>query len=157
MSTWRQEIHDRYYLLWSEFAGTLGVLQGETGFPPMPGFSLDRPERHTLAIMLPSTVLTATVDAIWWVTLFPTAAESTTVVVCHAFPEGVRALPDYDAIAERYFRRFDLVNVEDNEIVERQHRGLMQSLRQPGPYAPQEMLVHAFSRYVVDAVAPVRV
>lgn len=154
MSTWRQEVHEGYYLLWSDFAGTLGVLQGEKGFPPMPGFSLDRPERHLLATLLPNTVLTATIDAIWWVTIYPMEPEKTMVSVNHAFPAEAHALPDYDTIAERYFRRFDIVNIEDNEIVERQHRGLMQSRRRPGPYAPQEELVHAFSRYVADAVAP---
>ncbi len=152
MSTWHEEIHPSYYLLWTEFAGTLGVLKGETGFPAMPGLSLDRPERHTLAVLPPSTVLTASVDAIWWVTLLPVSAEETVVVVRHAFPAGTETRPDFEEVAERYYRRFDIVNVEDNEIVEIQHRGIVQALRRPGPFAPQETLVHAFSSYVTERV-----
>lgn len=154
MSIWESEVRDGYYLLWAEFAGTLGVLKDEKGFPPIPGLHLDRPERHTLAIMLPNTVLSLTVDAMWWVTLLPIDAERTEVIVNHAFPKDVRSLPDYETIAERYFRRFDIVNKEDNEIVEIQHRGILQALREPGPYAPKEQLLHAFARYVADAVAP---
>jgi len=154
MSIWESEVRDGYYLLWADFAGTLGVLKGENGFPPIPGLRLDQTERHTLAIMLPNTVVSLTVDAMWWVTLMPIDAERTEVIVCHAFQESARALADYEEIAERYFKRFDLVNKEDNDIVEIQHRGILQSLRRPGPYAPKENLLHAFAQYVTDTVAP---
>lgn len=154
MGLWQQEIFSTFYLLWAEFAGTLGVLQGEEGFPPIEGFRHDRPERHSLAMMLPNTVVTASIDAMWYVTLWPVGPQKTIVVVRHAFPKDLRMRSDFATIAERYYRRFDLVNKEDNAIVELQHRGIVQPMRIPGPFAPQEALVHAFANYIVSAVTP---
>lgn len=149
MSAWQCEPHEHFYLQWAEFAGTLGVLKGEEGFPPMPGFSLDQPARHILVTLLPNTVLTMTVDAIWWITLLPLDVNTSTLVVNHAFPVGTRERPDYEAIAERYFRRFDVVSQEDIEITEIQQRGITHGRRIPGLYQEQERLVHAFAGYVL--------
>lgn len=152
MSAWHNEPHDNFYLQWAEFAGTLGVLQGETGFPPMAGFSLDRPERHTLATLLPNTVLTMTIDACWWITLLPLDVNTSTLIVNHAFPEGTTQHPQYEEISERYFKRFDIVSQEDIDITEIQQRGITHGRRIPGLYQEQERLVHAFSHYVLGKV-----
>ena len=152
MSAWHTEPRENFFLQWAEFPGTLGVLQGETGFDPMEGFDLEKPARHLLTTLLPNTVLTMTVDAIWWITLLPLDVNTSTLVVNHAFPEGTEKHPDFDAIAERYFRRFDIVSQEDIEITEIQQRGITHGRRIPGLYQEQERLVHAFSHYVLNRV-----
>lgn len=152
MSAWHSEPYDNFYLQWAEFPGTLGVLQGEKGFDPMEGFSRDVPARHQLATLLPNTVLTMTVDAIWWITLLPLDVNTSTLIVNHAFPEGTNQRDDYEEVAERYFRRFDVVSQEDIEITEIQQRGITYGRRIPGLYQEQERLVHAFSHYVLSKV-----
>lgn len=153
LGTWHTEVHDGFFVLYGLFPGTLGVLKGESGFPPIPGMSLDKVERHDLAILLPNTILTCTVDAMWWVTVMPISAEESTVLVNHAFPKTTMEREDFATVAKKYYDRFDLVNEEDNKIVEVQHRGFRQAARRPGPYAPQEELVHALAKYVVEHAA----
>lgn len=152
LSVWHTEVRERYFLLYGLFAGTLGVLKGEQGFPPMKGFSLDKVERHDLAVLLPNTIISCTVDACWWTTVMPIGPESTRIIVNHAFPKDVLMRDDFDVVAKRYYDRYDLVNVEDNNIVEVQHQGFQQQSRVPGPYAPPEELVHALAKYVVESV-----
>lgn len=152
MQVWHYEVREHYYSLYGLFPGTMGVLKGERCFPPIEGLGEKEVERHDLAILLPNTVITATVDSIWWVTATPRGPGRTFVMVNHAFPRKTTERADFAEIAQNYYDRFDMVNVEDNEICELQQVGLTQRARRPGRYSDHEELVGAFAAYVTERV-----
>jgi choline monooxygenase len=48
-NAWRFDANDgSYIILYGLFPGSLSLLRGDTGFPPIQGMSLDREERHDL-------------------------------------------------------------------------------------------------------------
>jgi len=152
MQVWQYAVRERYYNIYAYFPGTMGVLKGERSFPPIEGLGEQEVERHDLAILLPNTVITATVDSLWWVTASPRGPNRTFVMVNHAFPRKTVERADFAEIAQGYYDRFDMVNVEDNDICELQQIGITQRARRPGRYSDHEELVGAFAAYVTEQV-----
>ena len=154
--TWTIESPDppagNYLNLYGTFPGSLGLLAGQAGFPPMAGLGQGNVERHDLPWVLPNNHFLCTADTFWWLTMFPEGPGQTRIEVNSSFPEETVAREDFAEIAERYYERLRVTNGEDNVIAETQQRGLAQRLYRPGRYTEHEVLVHAFVNHVVNRV-----
>ena len=62
------------------------------------------------------------------------------------------ARPDFDDIAERYYRRLDVILPEDNEAVEVQQTGLNVPVQAASRFTHMETLCHAFDNWIVDRI-----
>ena len=154
MDVWTsEEAHGSYLMLYGMFPDTLGLLKGDTGFPPIEGLGQGETERHDLPWVLPNTHFLCTIDAFWWLTMFPEGPERTRIVVTSSYPRRVAERPDFEETAAKYYKRLDTTNPEDNWIAEAQQRGLRLRFSRPGRYSFHERLVHAFANYIVDRVA----
>jgi choline monooxygenase len=152
-NAWRFEANDgSYIILYGLFPGSLSLLHGDTGFPPIQGMSLDREERHDLPFLLPNTHLLCTTDTVWWVTIVPLTPETCRVDVVSTFQKSVIGRPDFETLAGKYYKRLDVTNVEDNGIVDLQQRGTHLRKYIPGRYSLWERNPHLFANYVLDRV-----
>ncbi len=152
-NAWHFEANDgAYIILYGLFSGSLSLLRGDTGFPPIEGMSLDRQERHDLPFILPNTHLLCTTDTVWWVTIVPLTPETCRVDVVSTFPRSVLGRQDFATLAAKYYKRLDVTNGEDNEIVDLQQRGARLRKSIPGRYSLWERNPHLFANYVLDRV-----
>lgn len=154
MNTWRvdEEAHGSYLMVYGEFAGSLALLEGVQGFPPIEGLGEDEKERHDIPFICPNTHILCTVDSVFWLTWFPEGPERTKLVVNSGFPQKTAERSDFEEIAALYYERLDSTLPEDIRIVELQQQGLRARLNRPGRYSYHEKAVHAFANYVVDRV-----
>jgi phenylpropionate dioxygenase-like ring-hydroxylating dioxygenase large terminal subunit len=113
---------------------------------------LEREERHELPWLYPNTHFLGTADTFWWLTMFPEGAGQTRITVNSTFHKDVLSREDFDALAAKYYRRLDITNVEDNDIVELQQKGAELRNYVPGRFSALERNVHLFANYVLDRV-----
>ena len=152
-NAWHFEPNDgAYIILYGLFPGSLSLLCGDTGFPAIEGMSLDREERHDLPFILPNTHLLCTTDTVWWVTIVPLTPETCRVDVVSTFSQSVLGRQDFATLAAKYYKRLDVTNGEDDEIVDLQQRGARLKKSIPGRYSLWERNPHLFANYVLDRV-----
>jgi choline monooxygenase len=137
------------------YPGTAALLQGERGFPMIESLK-DQTLGTVAPLIFPNMYLSCTIDCAWYIIVHPVAVDRCRVEQGAIFPRGVFDLPDFDDIAPRYFRRFDMTQAEDNEICELQHRGVLSPYAVQGRYSARERLVHKTVNWILDRVlAPV--
>jgi phenylpropionate dioxygenase-like ring-hydroxylating dioxygenase large terminal subunit len=141
-----------YINLYGAAPGSLALLEGDRGFPPIQGLGDKELGGSYIPLIYPNTMLGVTVDCAWWLQILPTGPERTRVGVGSCFPRTTAARPDFAETAERYYKRWDATIPEDNWISELQQQGLRSRLNRPGRYSYREELVHTIANYVLDRV-----
>jgi choline monooxygenase len=132
-------------------AQTAALLKGDTSpFPPISSRAGAALEGSHFIGLYPNTYLVATSDCFWWMEIRPRGASHTEVVVGSGFPRETVARPDFEDVAQRYYRRWDTTHQEDNVICERQQLGVNSPLARPGPLARREHGVNAVDRWIVE-------
>lgn len=153
MSTWTiEDPTERYLNLYGTFPGSLALLEGDKGFPPIAGLGRGPVERHDLPWVLPNNHFLCSADVVWWLTMFPEGPSRTRIEVNSSFPKATVDHDDFEDVVAAYYRRLDVTNPEDNVISEVQQRGMTQRFARRGRFTEHERLVHAFDNYVVDKV-----
>jgi hypothetical protein len=66
------------------------------------------------------------------------------------FPRDRRSRPDFEEIAQNYYKRLDLTIAEDIAASERQQRGLMSPFALSGRFSRREVLVHRIDNWILD-------
>jgi choline monooxygenase len=132
---------------------TIAVLPNEdTPFPAIPSLRGKAAEGTYFTVIYPSTFFATTFDCMWWLQLFPLAADRTRVVIGSCFPRETVTRPDFDTVVQKYYRRWDAALPEDNDISEKQQAGLASSRSRPGRFSIKEPVVHAIDNWVVDRI-----
>jgi choline monooxygenase len=132
-------------------AHTAALLKGDTSpFPPISARSGSALKGSHFLGLYPSTYFVATSDCFWWMEIRPRGAAQIELVVGSGFPRETVARPDFEQIAERYYRRWDMTHTEDNVICERQQVGIASPLAVPGRLAHREWGVNAVDRWIVE-------
>ncbi|NKB54911.1 MAG: Rieske 2Fe-2S domain-containing protein [Alphaproteobacteria bacterium] len=132
-------------------AQTAGILKDETTpFPPIASLTeVERKGSHFIGLY-PNIYLVATTDCFWWMEIRPRGPDRIELVVGSGFPKETVARDDFDAVVERYYRRWDMSHDEDNRICEQQQAGLTSPLARSGRLARREWGVNAVDRWVVE-------
>lgn len=132
---------------------TIATLPGETMALPFIATLSERAKRGTHFVLLyPNVVLACNQDGVFWIELYPRAAGHTELILRFAFPRTTVALPNFEEIVQRYYRRCDISIPEDNRIAEIQQQGLNSPLARPGRVSPHEPIVHALANWLLDRV-----
>jgi len=133
--------------------GTEAILKGDTTtFPPIAGLKGRADQGTYFNLIYPGTMLGLTRDCMWWLELHPLAPGRTRLIVGSAFPKSTVARPDFAAVVERYYKRWDKSIPEDNAISQLQHQGFSPLVTLGGRLAPDEPIVHIFNNWVLDRV-----
>lgn len=141
-----------YTAIYERHEGTRALLQGDTGFPPIPTLSGDSSVGSRFILIYPATMLAITNDAMWCFEAHPVSPRRTRIVLNSCFPAQHFERPDFEEVAARYYKRQDIVVQEDNDISELQQRGLESFHAAPGRFSVKEKIVHALDNWVVDRV-----
>ena len=91
-------------------------------------------------------------DTMWSFECHPLGPERTEVVLTSCFPRDSTERADFAALLPNYYKRQDMVVREDNDISEKQQRGLASVLARPGRLSPKERIVHKLDNWVLDRV-----
>lgn len=147
-----EEFDGQCIVHFTEHQGSRGLLEGETGFPPIATLEGRYRQGTWYPCILPGTMMAWTIDCMWVFELHPTGPESVRVVAASFFPEDRTRRNDFTELAERYYRRLDVILPEDNTAVEQQQQGLRAPISAAARYTHMETLCHAFDNWVLDRV-----
>ncbi|MGE0724039.1 MAG: aromatic ring-hydroxylating dioxygenase subunit alpha [Alphaproteobacteria bacterium] len=150
---WRavQETGDGVLSTFMSYPGSAALLKGDSGFPAI-GTLDERTMGTTAPLILPGTYLSCTTDCAWYVHVDPVAVDRIRLEQGALFPRETVARPDFEEVVQRYFRRLDMTQAEDNEVCALQHRGVASPFATPGRYAVKEALVHRIHNWILDRV-----
>jgi choline monooxygenase len=88
----------------------------------------------------------------WWLELHPLSASRTRLIVGSSFPRKTAERGDFEEVAQRYYRRWDISIPEDNVISNLLQKGLSSPFARPGRLTHLEPLVHDLANWVLDRV-----
>jgi phenylpropionate dioxygenase-like ring-hydroxylating dioxygenase large terminal subunit len=139
-------------ILYSEHEGSMALLKGETGFPPIATLA-GKPARGTYFVLVyPSTMLGLTRDCVWYLELRPQGPRRTRLIHGACFPRRTVAREDFDQVVTRYYWRWDKTADEDVRASEWQQKGLESPFSRPGRFSFREVLVHEIDNWILDRV-----
>jgi choline monooxygenase len=141
-----------YTAIYERHEGTRALLHGDEGFGPISTLSGESSLGSRFILVYPATMLAIANDTMWCFEAQPLGPTRTRIVLSSCFPEEYFERPDFAEVAQRYFKRQDIVVKEDNDISELQQRGLSSLHAAPGRFCVKEKIVHALDNWVVDRV-----
>lgn len=141
-----------YTAIYERHEGTRALLHGDTGFPAIPTLTGDSSLGSRFILVYPATMLAIANDTMWSFEAHPLGPARTRIVLSSCFPAEHFERDDFAEVAARYYKRQDIVVQEDNDISQRQQRGLESFHAAPGRFSVKEKIVHALDNWVVDQV-----
>lgn len=132
---------------------SVSVLPGEKApLPRIEGIHGRAAEGTYFTCVYPSTQFACATDSMWWLRIYPKGPHRTHINFGFCFPKESAALPDFEAKAEPYYRRWKAGLEEDNVISEAQHAGALSVKHRPGPFSYRERAVHRIANWLLDRV-----
>ena len=141
-----------YMSLTVKHQGTAALLAGVEGLPAMPGLTGRALEGSTFTCVFPCALLANTKDCVWHVEIYPSAPGRIKLAVGACFPPETIARADFPEMVKRYYERWDVSVIEDNDINELQQKGVSSPLAEAGRVSPMEALSHTHRNWVLDRV-----
>lgn len=150
---WVEETDGAYVSTFAQHEGSMALLKGADGFPPIEGLSGLREAGGTRApLIYPSTYLACTIDCAWYLELHPLGPTRTRLIHGALFPRERSERADFAEKAANYFHRWDVTIEEDVLASDRQQRGMEGPFVRPGRFSYREPLVHKIDNWVLDQV-----
>lgn len=144
----------QFHTIHEQHDGTLALLDGDSGFPPIAGLAdhgeVARGSRFIL--VYPMAMIAVTIDCMWTFECHPLGPEETLLVHTSCFPKASVERPDFGELVKNYYKRQDMVVREDNDIAENQQRGLRSPFARAGRFSYKEKIVHQLDNWVLDRV-----
>ena len=147
-----EETDGQYITHFTSHQGSRGLMDGETGLPPIETLTGRLAEGTYYPCIYPTTMMAWTIDCMWIFELHPKGPEAMQVVGTSFFPEDRVGRDDFAELTERYYHRMDIVLPEDNAAVENQQQGLHAPKQASSHFTHMETLCHAFDNWVLDRV-----
>ena len=150
---WVEEPTGEYVVTFAQHEGSMALLKGAKGFPPIEGLAGRREAGGTYApLIYPSTYLACTIDCAWYLEMHPLGPNRTRMIHGALFPKSRLERPDFEEVAKNYFHRWDVTLDEDIVASERQQLGIDTPYAPPGRFSYREPLVHQIDNWVLDKV-----
>jgi phenylpropionate dioxygenase-like ring-hydroxylating dioxygenase large terminal subunit len=146
------ETHGNYVAKFVAHKGSRALLEGETGFPPIPTLEGRHTEGTYYPSIFPNTMFGCCIDVMWYVELQPQGPRRTKVIVGSCVPKANLQRPDFEATMQKYYARWDTTIPEDIVALELQQQGLESPLATPGRFCKLERLVHDIDNWILDRV-----
>jgi phenylpropionate dioxygenase-like ring-hydroxylating dioxygenase large terminal subunit len=150
---WVEETGGAYVSTFAQHDGSMALLKGAEGFPPIEGLAGLHEAGGTRApLIYPSTYLACTIDCAWYLELHPLGPTRTRLIHGALFPRDRIERDDFAEKVENYFHRWDVTIQEDVLASDRQQRGMENPFARPGRFSHCEPLVHRIDNWVLDQV-----
>lgn len=141
-----------FVYLYTTQEGTRALLAGEKGFPEIASLDGKGSSGSYYPLIYPSTMFCCTTDCMWYLEVHPLGPTSMKLIHGAVFPKVTAERDDFDDVVQKYYHRWDVTAVEDNDISERQQKGVDSPLARPGRLSYMEPLVHTIGNWVLDRV-----
>jgi phenylpropionate dioxygenase-like ring-hydroxylating dioxygenase large terminal subunit len=150
---WVEEAKGEYIISFAQHEGSMALLKGAKGFPTMESLVGRREGGGTYApLIYPSTYLACTIDCAWYLEVHPLAPDRMRLIHGALFPKSRLERPDFEALAQNYYKRWDLTIEEDILASELQQKGIDSPFAPPGRFSYREPMVHVIDNWVLDRV-----
>jgi phenylpropionate dioxygenase-like ring-hydroxylating dioxygenase large terminal subunit len=128
------------------------VLDGAAGFERISTLRGPAAVGAQVILIYPCTILVCDLDYMWFRQMEPEGPDVIHYKAAFCFPKPTAERPDFESIAQNYYKRADAVIAEDNLASEIQFAGLNQPFGKPGRFSAREPLVHAIDNWILDRV-----
>ncbi|HWA42667.1 MAG TPA: aromatic ring-hydroxylating dioxygenase subunit alpha [Hypericibacter adhaerens] len=125
---------------------------GYDGFPPMPQIDPDRTKGTYFVTLRPGMMMTLGNDGALLFQSEPISAKKSRLTVSSLFPKSYFGREDFERLSQNYYRRNDIVVVEDKEIALRQFAGIQSPYARIARLCSQETDVQGLANWIVDQV-----
>jgi phenylpropionate dioxygenase-like ring-hydroxylating dioxygenase large terminal subunit len=125
---------------------------GFDGFPPMPGIDADKKRGTFFTTLRPGMMMTMGNDGALVFQSEPVSARKSRLTVSSLFPKPYFEREDFGRLAQNYYRRNEIVVVEDKEIALRQYAGIQSPYARMARLCRNELNVGDFANWIVDRV-----
>ena len=150
---WIEETKGQYCTTFAQHEGSMALLKGDSGFPPIESLEgLPEAGGTRAPLIYPSTYLACTIDCAWYLELHPLGPSRTRLIHGALFPKDRLVRNDFQDVAKNYYKRWDITIEEDIVASERQQRGLDSPFARAGRFSYREPLVHEIDNWVLDRV-----
>jgi len=122
------------------------------GFPAMEQIDADKKAGTLFSTLPPGFLMTLSNDGALVFQSEPISAGKSRLTVSSLFPKSYFERDDFEALAANYYRRNDMVVVEDKVVSLRQYAGLRSPLARIARLCGAESRVSAFANWIVDQV-----
>ncbi|MFN0041762.1 MAG: aromatic ring-hydroxylating oxygenase subunit alpha [Alphaproteobacteria bacterium] len=150
-----EDVRGNFVTMFSDHSGTRALIagRGHAPFPPIATLTGRAKAGTRFSLIYPGFALGCTIDAMWFIESYPVSPGRTKYAIGGCFPRKTTARGDYDALAPGYFERWETAAREDNDALERQHKGLLSPYALPGRIQPAlESIVPILGRWVAERV-----
>lgn len=141
-----------WVVMHKEHEGSRAVLLGDEGFGPIAHLEGKAARGTYYPLMFPSTMLGCAIDCMWYLEIHPLSAAKMRLVVGSCFPQQTTERPDFERIAQNYYKRWDMTTKEDIDISIVQQEGVSTPFATAGRLSEHEPLVHAIGNWVLDHI-----
>jgi choline monooxygenase len=160
LARWKSERYVGYesrgqeYLVFAVHDGSQLLLPypDYVGFPAMPGIDQDKARGTYFATLRPGMLMTLCNDGALVFQSEPISAKKSRLTISSLFPKSYFKRDDFERLANNYYRRNELVVVEDKEICLRQFAGIQSPYARIARLCGQETHISEFANWVVDRV-----
>lgn len=141
-------------LAFAAHEGSQLLLPGDEykGFPPMPQIDADTAGGTFFSTLRPAMMMTLGNDGALVFQSEPISAKKSRLTVSSLFPKAYLERPDFEQLAENYYRRNSLVVEEDKEISLRQYAGLQSPYARIARLCNDETRLHSLANWIIDQV-----
>lgn len=126
---------------------------GYDGFPPMPQIDRDKARGTFFTTLKPGVLMTLGNDGALVFQSEPISAKTSRLTVSSLFPKSYFERDDFARLTQNYYRRNDLVVVEDKDVSIRQFAGIQSPYARIARLCGDETMINEFSNWVIDQVA----
>jgi choline monooxygenase len=150
----RTESRGQEYVVFAEHDGSQLLLPfpGYDGFPPMPQIDQDKARGTFFTTLRPGMMMTMGNDGALVFQSEPISAKKSRLTVSSLFPRSYLAREDFERLAANYYRRNEIVVVEDKNIALRQFAGIQSPYARIARLCGQELNLSLFANWIVDQV-----
>jgi choline monooxygenase len=125
---------------------------GYDGFPAMPQIDADKAKGTFFTTLRPGFLMTLGNDGALVFQSEPISAKKSRLTVSSLFPKSYFERSDFEQTAQNYYRRNDLVVLEDKDITLRQFAGMQSPYARIARLCAEETDVSLFANWIVDQV-----
>jgi hypothetical protein len=118
----------------------------------MPQLDKDKARGTFFTTLRPGVLMTLGNDGALVFQSEPISAGKSRLTVSSLFPKSYFERADFERLSQNYYRRNDLVVVEDKDISVRQYAGLQSPYARAARLCNEELMVRDFANWVLDRV-----
>jgi choline monooxygenase len=125
---------------------------GYDGFPPMPQIDKDKVRGTFFTTLRPGMMMTMGNDGALVFQSEPISARKSRLTVSSLFPRAYLEREDFERLSQNYYRRNEIVVVEDKAIALRQYAGIQSPYARIARLCKEELNLSLFANWIVDQV-----